>query len=193
MTSSKKIQAVFIDRDGTIGGSDEVIYPGDFELFPLTANSLELLKLAEITTFSFTNQPGISRGEARLEDFQDELTLFGFDQVYICPHQHDEGCACRKPSPGMLIQAAHDNNLVLKNCAVIGDRWTDMIAAHRAGCMKILVRSGTGEKDLAKYRSNEFFGEWLEAVPDYIAADLLDAVKWLIGGKTDGGYNDRQY
>lgn len=180
MTSSKKIQAVFIDRDGTIGSSDEVIYPGDFELFPLTTNSLEILKLAEIAIFSFTNQPGISRGEARLKDFQDEMTSFGFDQVYICPHQHDEGCACRKPSPGMLIQAAHDNNLELKNCAVIGDRWTDMIAAHRAGCMKILVRSGTGEKDLAKYRSNEFFGEWLEAVPDYIAADLLDAVKWLI-------------
>lgn len=180
MTTSKKIQAVFIDRDGTIGGSDEVIYPGVFELFPITANSFEILKLAEIAIFSFTNQPGISRGEARLEDFQDELTSFGFDQVYICPHQHDEGCSCRKPSPSMLIQAARDNNLELKNCAVIGDRWTDMIAAHRAGCMKILVRSGSGEKDLAKYRGNEFFGEWLEAVPDYIAEDLLDAVKWLI-------------
>lgn len=116
----------------------------------------------------------------QFDDFLDELTSCGFDKAYICPHQHGEGCTCRKPSPGMLIKAALDYGLELKNCVVIGDRWTDMIAAQRAGCMKILVKTGSGEKDLAKYRSNQFFGEWLEAVPDYIAEDLSDAVKWIM-------------
>jgi histidinol phosphatase-like enzyme len=106
--------------------------------------------------------------------------LFGFDKVYLCPHQHGEGCACRKPSPGMLIKAAQENSLDLKNCVVIGDRWTDMIAANRAGCTKVLVKTGSGQKDWAKYQSNEFYGEWLEAVPDYIAEDLLHAVNWLL-------------
>jgi hypothetical protein len=61
-----------------------------------------------------------------MKDFEKELTSFGFDKVYICPHQHNEGCSCRKPAIGMLIQAAKENNLDLKQCVVIGDRWTDL-------------------------------------------------------------------
>ncbi|CAM3394938.1 HAD-IIIA family hydrolase [Paenibacillus lupini] len=176
------LQAVFIDRDGTIGGSDEVVLPDKFEVFQFTQPSLELLKKVQIPVFSFTNQPGISRGEVKAQDFVDELTSFGFDQIYLCPHQSGEGCLCRKPSTGMLIRASQDYNLELKNCAVIGDRWTDMIAANRAGCIKVLVKTGSGEKDLTKYNNNQFFGEWNEAAPDYIAEDLLDAVKWLLKG-----------
>jgi histidinol phosphatase-like enzyme len=58
MKTSKPIQAVFIDRDGTIGGSDKVIFPGEFELFPFSSKALEILKKADIPVFSFTNQPG---------------------------------------------------------------------------------------------------------------------------------------
>ncbi|QAY66014.1 HAD-IIIA family hydrolase [Paenibacillus protaetiae] len=175
-----KIQAVFIDRDGTIGGSDQVVYPGVFKLFSSAKQSIDKLKDAGVSIYSFTNQPGISRGEASINDFRDELLSFGFDKVYICPHQHEDRCSCRKPSPALLAQAAQDNDLDLKNCAVIGDRWTDMIAAKRAGCTKVLVKTGSGEKDLAKYLNNQFFDEWLEAAPDHIAEDLLDAVKWLL-------------
>ncbi|WP_127497156.1 HAD-IIIA family hydrolase [Paenibacillus glycanilyticus] len=175
-----KLQAVFIDRDGTIGGTDEVTYPGAFQLFSYTKESLDTLKNAGVRIYSFTNQPGISRGEGSITDFRNELYSFGFDEVYICPHQHVEGCSCRKPSPGLLIQAAREYGLELGNCAVIGDRWTDMIAAHRAGCVKVLVTTGSGEKDLSKFQSNQFFGEWLEATPDYVAENLLDAVNWLL-------------
>ncbi|OZB92202.1 HAD-IIIA family hydrolase [Paenibacillus sp. XY044] len=180
MSTSNIIQAVFIDRDGTIGGSEEVIYPGAFKLFPFSKQSFEILGSAGVPIYAFTNQPGISRGDATMGDFQDELTSFGFDHIYICPHQREEGCSCRKPSPAMLIQAAVDHDLELKNCAVIGDRWTDMIAAQRAGCIKVLVKTGSGEKDLARYRSNQFFGEWLEAAPDYVAENVLEAVNWLL-------------
>jgi len=173
LSTSNKIQAVFIDRDGTIGGSEEVIYPGAFKLFPFTKQSFENLGNAGVPIYAFTNQPGISRGEATIDDFQNELTSFGFDHIYICPHQHEEGCTCRKPSPALLIQAAVDHALELKNCAVIGDRWTDMIAAQRAGCIKVLVKTGSGEKDFARYRDNQFFGEWLEAAPDYVAEKCI--------------------
>ncbi|MBA2937194.1 HAD-IIIA family hydrolase [Paenibacillus sp. CGMCC 1.16610] len=178
--STYKIQAVFIDRDGTIGGSDEVVYPGVFELFSSAKQSIDKLRDTGVSIYSFTNQPGISRGEASINDFKDELFSFGFDNVYICPHQHEDRCSCRKPSPALLVQAAQDNDLDLKKCAVIGDRWTDMIAAKRAGCTKVLVKTGSGEKELARYLNNQFFDEWLEAPPDYIAEDLLDAVNWLL-------------
>lgn len=100
------IQAIFLDRDGTLGGSDRVIYPGEFTLFQGVEESIQLLKDAGILICSFTNQPGISRGEATVDDFAHELTGLGFDRVYVCPHAHGEGCTCRKPSPCMLLRAA---------------------------------------------------------------------------------------
>jgi histidinol phosphatase-like enzyme len=86
MSTSNKIQAVFIDRDGTIGGSEEVIYPGTFKLFPFTKQSFEILGSAGVPIYPFINQPGISRGDATIDDFQNELTscfggyLFLLDQ-----------------------------------------------------------------------------------------------------------------
>ncbi|MFD2446869.1 HAD-IIIA family hydrolase [Bacillus sp. CGMCC 1.16607] len=173
------IQAVFIDRDGTIGGSDKVVYLGDFQLFPYVLDSIKHLKAAGALVFSFTNQPGISKGEAKREGFEKELASFGFDQVYLCPHQHHEGCFCRKPSIGMLSQAAKEYNLDLKNCVVIGDRWTDLLAAEEAGCIKILVKTGAGGEAFYKYANKEYFGRWREVRPDFIANDLEEAVKWL--------------
>ncbi|GAA0458403.1 HAD-IIIA family hydrolase [Alkalibacillus silvisoli] len=146
-------KAIFIDRDGTIGGTDKVVFPRDFQLYPFVGNSIYKLKKLGNPIFSFTNQPGISRGEATREDFERELIGFGFDKVYLCPHQHNEGCQCRKPSTGMLIQAAKENNLNLKECVVIGDRWTDMLAAQEAGCIKVLVKTGAGDLINTKIRT----------------------------------------
>lgn len=174
------IQAIFIDRDGTIGGTDNVVYPGDFKLFPNVLESIQAIKKSGKLILSFTNQPGISKGEVSVEDFERELNRFGFDQVYICPHQHNEGCNCRKPSTGMLIKAAKENNLDLKQCVVIGDRWTDMLAAEEVGCIKVLVKTGAGTETYKKYINKEFFSRWGEVNPDYIATDFEDAVKWLV-------------
>ncbi|MBM7691427.1 histidinol-phosphate phosphatase family protein [Peribacillus deserti] len=173
------IQAVFIDRDGTIGGSGNVVYPGEFRLFPSADTALLQLKKAGKLLFSFTNQPGISMGKASLEEFQKELTGFGFVQIYLCPHQHTYGCTCRKPSIGMLLQAVDENGLNLKQCVVIGDRWTDMVAAEQADCINILVKTGAGAEALKKYENKEFFALWGEVALDYAAADLLEAVEWL--------------
>jgi histidinol-phosphate phosphatase family protein len=174
------IQAVFIDRDGTIGGGDRVIYPGEFELFPNVAESVQLLKKLGILICSFTNQPGISKGDATLQCFEKELKDFGFDRIYLCPHQHNEGCQCRKPSSAMLEKAANDNKLDLKKCVVIGDRWTDLLAADEVGCKKILVKTGSGKETFYKYKNNEFYGRWGDVKPDYVAEDINEAIKWLM-------------
>jgi histidinol-phosphate phosphatase family protein len=177
---TKKIQAVFIDRDGTLGGSDRVIYPGEFELFPGVAQSLQRLKERGILMCSFTNQPGISAGEATADSFYYELNAFGFDGVYLCPHAHAEGCECRKPSAGMLLKAADEFGLDLSRCSVIGDRWTDLLAAEDAGCIKILVKTGSGKQSYEKYISGQYYDRWAKVRPDYVAEDLNEAIEWLI-------------
>ncbi|GGC97458.1 D,D-heptose 1,7-bisphosphate phosphatase [Thalassobacillus devorans] len=170
----KKIEAIFIDRDGTIGGDDTVHYPGEFELFPYTATEINRLKRDGIRIFSFTNQPGISKGLAKEKDFEEELLAFGFDDVYMCPHDHNEGCSCRKPNTGMLIEAQKDYELGLENCAVIGDRWSDMVAASRVGSINILVRTGAGESSIS-----EHYDKLQDVKIDYIANNLLEAIDWL--------------
>lgn len=174
-----KVDAVFIDRDGTIGGSDKLEYPGKLQLYPNVLDSMNQLKQRGIPIYSFTNQPGISRGEVKHEDFEAELIGFGFDQVYLCPHQHHEGCNCRKPATGMLLQAAKENKLNLNKCIVIGDRWTDHIAASQAGCMKILVKTGAVEA-YRKFVNKEYYGVWGQVTPDYVAETFEDAVNWII-------------
>lgn len=175
-----KLQAVFLDRDGTIGGSDQVEYPGEMVLYPYTLNAIKVLKDSGIAVYSFTNQPGIANGVVQAIDFEAELTPYGFDGNYICPHKHDEGCKCRKPSAGMLIQASVEKNLDLRRCAVIGDRWTDLMAANEVGAIKIIVKTGAGEAAISKYIKNEYHGSWSTVTPDYIAEDLSAAVNWLL-------------
>ncbi|WP_285074978.1 hypothetical protein [Paenibacillus sp. UMB7766-LJ446] len=74
------IQAVFMDRDGTIGGTGHFIHPRDFELYPNAKEAIMLLKTSGIKVFAFTNQYRISRGEATVQDFDEQFHEYGFDQ-----------------------------------------------------------------------------------------------------------------
>ena len=169
------IDAVFIDRDGTIGGDSSIIYPEEFKLYSFTEQAINLLKSLNIKVFAFTNQPGISRGESTSLIFEKELLEFGFDNAYICPHTQEEKCSCRKPSPELLIKASNEYGIDLTKCAVIGDRWSDMLAGYSAGTKNILVMTGSGNESLGKYRD-----KWSNIEPDYIAKNVLDAVLWLL-------------
>ncbi|MBB4824713.1 histidinol-phosphate phosphatase family protein [Sporosarcina luteola] len=173
-------KAIFIDRDGTIGGNEQVVYPEAFTPFNYVLECMAKLKDSGFLLCSFTNQPGIAKGEATREEFENELASFGFDHIYLCPHQPDEGCQCRKPATGMLRQAAHEHDLQLHDCVVIGDRWTDMLAAHEAGCIKILVRTGAGEESLRIYENGEYEGAYADVSPEFVAADFQEAVNWII-------------
>ena len=169
------IDAVFIDRDGTIGGDCSIIYPGEFKLYPFTEQAIKLLKSLNIKVFAFTNQPGISRGESTAYEFEKELLEFGFEKAYICPHTHEEQCSCRKPSSELLIKASNEYDIDLTKCVVIGDRWSDMLAGDSVDTKKILVMTGAGNESLGKYRN-----KWADIEPDYIAKNVLDAVLWLL-------------
>ncbi|MDR7856749.1 HAD-IIIA family hydrolase [Tissierella sp.] len=170
-----KIEAVFLDRDGTIGGDGHFIHPNEFQPYENFFEAIEKLKEKEIKIFAFTNQHRIYRGEAKVEDFRKEFEAYGFTDSYICPHEMNSSCECQKPKPGMLIQAAKDYNLNLANCVVIGDVGTDMMAANSVGAIRILVKTGWGEGSLNEYRHL-----WKEIDSDYIADDILDAINWLM-------------
>ncbi|MFB5088716.1 HAD-IIIA family hydrolase [Psychrobacillus sp. PGGUH221] len=176
MDQIKNIEAIFIDRDGTIGGTGHFIHPKHFKPYEFSNDAFKLLKEHGIRMFAFTNQHRISRKEASITEFQEEFLSFGFHDAFICPHSEDDACMCHKPKPGLLIEAARKHNLELKNCVVIGDVGsTDMLAAHAVGALKILVLTGWGKSSLHQHREI-----WKDIEPDHIAQNLLEAVQWLL-------------
>ena len=170
------IEAVFIDRDGTIGGTGHFIHPKDFSPYSFSRAALQILKDNNIKTFACTNQHRISKGEATLDDFYKEFQSYEFDDAFICPHSSEDKCNCHKPKPGMLLEASKKYKIDLTKTVFIGDFGsTDMLAAHSIGAMKILVLTGWGYSSLNQYRD-----KWADVEPDYVAENLLTAVKWII-------------
>ena len=173
--NKKEIQAVFIDRDGTIGGTGHFIHPRDFNLYSYSEEAFRLLKTNNMKMFACTNQWRINRGEVAMSDFHNEFKSYGFDDAFICPHGLDDGCECRKPKSGLLLEASKKHHLDLTKTVFIGDTGTDMLAADAVGVTKILVLTGWGRSCLGEYRHT-----WENAEPDYIAENLLEAVKWVV-------------
>ncbi|TYR73266.1 HAD-IIIA family hydrolase [Rossellomorea vietnamensis] len=170
------IEAVFVDRDGTIGGNGHFIHPKDFSPYSFSRAALQILKENNIKIFACTNQHRISRGEATLEDFYKEFQSYDFDDAFICPHGSVDTCNCHKPKPGMLLAASEKYNIDLTKTVFIGDVGsTDMLAAHSVGATKILVLTGWGYSSLNQHRD-----KWAAIEPDYVAENLLEAVKWVI-------------
>jgi HAD-superfamily hydrolase, subfamily IIIA len=170
------MKAVFIDRDGTIGGGDEVTFPCDFKLFSFSEGAIHLLKDHGYKVIAFTNQPDISVGKAAYSDFEEELYSFGFDDVCICPHRPTDHCKCRKPGTYMIDQMIKKHHLNPSECFVVGDRWSDMVAGINAGTKVILVKTGAGSGEMGLYSD-----QWDSGRADCIAENLLDAVQWMLG------------
>ncbi|WP_018924107.1 HAD-IIIA family hydrolase [Salsuginibacillus kocurii] len=177
---SKNIEAVFIDRDGTLGGDDYELLPGDFWFYPGIKNSIKRLKQHNIPLFTFTNQPLIAYEKTTIEAFKKELKGVGFDYIYVCPHDPKSKCECRKPASGMLEAAALRHGLHLKHCVVIGDRWTDMLAAEKTGCHKILVKTGAGKDAFERLYNDKYRGEWANVSLEFAAEDFNKAVTWIL-------------
>ncbi len=172
-------QAVFLDRDGTIGerGGGKALAPEEFKLYPFAERAIADLRSAGIKVFSFTNQPWISQGETTYEELEQQLLSFGFDRAYICPHGEGSGCSCRKPLPGMLTRAAEEWKIDLKQCAVIGDSWRDMLAADAVGARKFLLKTGEGQKTLLSSEKK------LRGVSiDHVCENLKEAAELILRG-----------
>lgn len=187
-------RAIFIDRDGTL--NEEVGYidrPARLRLFPFAAEAVRLINAAGWRAILVTNQSGVARGylsEERLAELHEHLAaaLAGegarLDAIYYCPHHPTEGlppyrqdCDCRKPKPGLLTRAAQDFGLDLAQCFVVGDRYRDVEMAHRAGARGVLVLTGYGLNEYEQERAS-----WDE-MPERVAENLLEAVKWILSGE----------
>ena len=176
----QEMRAVFIDRDGTMGGNYTVEYPQDYQAFPGTKEAFSLLKRHHFFPMVFTNQSCIARGKDRGYNFAAEFTEIGALDWFICPHDEPDHCDCRKPKPGLLYQARDKYHLNLRQCYVIGDRWSDMMAGGQAGCRLILVRTGRGNDALTVDRE-----KWAMYQPELVADTLLDAARWICGHQAD--------
>jgi len=155
-------------------------------LLPGSTEAIKLFNVNELTVIVVTNQPVVARGMASLSEIDQMHDLLNqrlrrrnahVDAFYFCPHHVNAtmeefriACSCRKPNPGMMIQAAAEHRLDLQRSVMIGDTTQDIEAGRRAGVRTILVETGHGGKDPWQYG----------AVPDWTVKNLLEAArKWL--------------
>lgn len=172
-----KQKAVFLDRDGTINK-----YVGflrnidDFELLPGVSNAIKTINNSGYLAIIVTNQPVIARGEVTYEELNaihnKMQTLLGregayVDAIYYCPHHPHKGyegeipelkieCECRKPKPGMLLEAANDFNIDLVQSWMVGDGENDIKAGKAAGCKTVLIGSDNYLQDVSVSSLEEF-------------------------------------
>ena len=184
-------RAIIMDRDGTI--CEEVGYVNHVDrvrLLPRSAAAIHAANEAGFQTVVVTNQAGVARGyfsEVLVDEVHDRvrelLAEHGtrLDGIYYCPHHPEVGapayrkaCACRKPSPGMLLRARDEMGIDLPASYMIGDSVKDIEAGHRAGTTNVLVLTGYGKGEL-EYQSHAW-----PVQPDHVAADLLAAVTWIL-------------
>ena len=144
-------RAVFLDRDGVInraimreGRPYSPVSIEDFELLPRVGEAARRLHEADFKLIVFTNQPDVKNGLQTMENVEEthrkirkELPL---DDIKVCFHNDSDRCQCRKPKPGMLLEAAKDWSIDLKKSYMVGDTWKDIDAGKTAGCKTIWVR-----------------------------------------------------
>lgn len=156
-------RAVFLDRDGTINVEKDYLYlPEQLEFIEGSVEAIRRLKRAGYLVVVVSNQSGVARGYFTEEDVErlhhysaEQLARQGVevDAWLYCPH-HPQGkgsyalsCRCRKPMPGMLLDAARRFDIDLAASVMIGDKLIDVQAGHAAGCRAILVRTGYGAQE----------------------------------------------
>jgi histidinol-phosphate phosphatase family protein len=176
----KSRPAVFLDRDGTLNVDKRyVASPSDVELVPGAAAGARALADAGFVLVVASNQSGIARGfftaaqadrvDARIRELlaSGGVTIAAF---YRCPHL-DEGCECRKPRPGMLLQAASELRLDLPRSWTVGDRARDVAAGKAAGCRTVSLPGSPPHVPPEDFSASP---------PDHAALDLVDAARFII-------------
>jgi len=182
-----KRRAVFVDRDGVLnrtlvrnGKPHAPRRLADFRLLPGTARAVATLKQAGFLVIVVTNQPDIGHGlvaPATVEAMHERLRArIPVDEIMVCPHRQDEGCACRKPNPGLLLEAAGRWGIDLGQSYMIGDRWSDVVAGRRALVYTVWLDRGYSER--------------LVQQPDARVRSLADAVKIVLSRDTLPGGTD---
>jgi len=170
-------KTVFVDRDGVINVNrpDYVTCWSAFEFLPRSLPALALLADHGFEVVVVTNQSAVNRGllsRARLAEIHAQMCATishhggGVRAVLYCPHRPDEGCVCRKPRPGLLLQAQHRLGVDPSAAVLVGDHSADLEAARQAGCRSILVLSGR----TSSWTDDEPPAGCIGVVPDLLAA-----------------------
>lgn len=183
MTSPPRLisrPAVFLDRDGVINRTavrDNVPYPPNsvdvVELLPGVPQALARLAAAGYPLIVVTNQPDVARGTQtraaveRINQFL--LDTLPLSAVYVCFHDNADKCECRKPMPGMLLQAAREHDLDISASYMVGDRWGDVEAGRAAGCKTILIELS--------------YSQGHRCTPDARVADLSKAADLILAAQ----------
>ena len=173
-SSRPRPRAVLLDRDGTLvvdvpyNGNPDRVRP-----VPRAREALDRLRRAGIALAVVSNQSGVARGVLRLEQVHAvnqrvEEILGPLGLWFVCPHGPDDGCGCRKPAPGLVVQAAAALGVSPAECAVIGDTGADVDAARAAGARAVLVPTPVTRR------------EEVAAAPE-VATDIVAAVELLLG------------
>ena len=184
MGSAILTPTVFLDRDGVINrdSPDYITSWAQFEFLPGSLEAIGRLSRAGFAVMVITNQSAVGRGmmdRATLAEIHHNLRKAvdahggRIAAIFTCPHHPDEGCDCRKPKPGLILQAQRQFQLDLRAATMIGDSARDIQCALRAGCGRtVLVRSGLHDD-----------GPRLHALgmpPVTVVCDLAAAVDWLL-------------
>jgi D-sedoheptulose 7-phosphate isomerase len=179
--------AVFLDRDGVINRAtvrDGKPFPPssvqELELLPEVASSLHDLKAHGFALFVITNQPDVARGtqtpEAVEAIHQALASSLPIDAIFVCYHDDADHCACRKPQPGLLLEAQRKHDIDLSRSFVVGDRWRDIDAGHNAGCKTVLIDYGYTERRPAQ-------------PPEATVRSLREAADWIICSSLKESHN----
>ena len=174
-------RAVFVDRDGVlvasavVGDTPHPIATLDqLRLLPGVTEACRRIRGAGLMLICVTNQPDIARGtigRGQVDAVNSRLAqLLDLDAMLVCPHDDADDCACRKPRPGMLLDAAKRWSIDLSASVMVGDRWKDIEAGRRAGCATVFIDRGYGERP--------------PDAPDAIAGDLVGALPHILTNRS---------
>jgi D-glycero-D-manno-heptose 1,7-bisphosphate phosphatase len=169
--------AVLIDRDGTLnqdpGRRLWILSPEEFVPVGGAMEALACLTSAGWPVSVITNQSCVGRGVATREQVdavnrecarQARAAGAAIDGFHVCPHAPDAGCTCRKPLPGLLLEAAADHGYDLFGSFVLGDSEKDLVAGRAAGATPLLVLTGKGEQSRGAHPEHQTFPSVVEAV-----------------------------
>jgi D-glycero-D-manno-heptose 1,7-bisphosphate phosphatase len=173
-----KKKAIFLDRDGVLNHAvikngkpyppatlEELSIPNDVEM------ALNVLKAHDFLLIGATNQPDVARRTTTRETVEainyQLMSSLPLNDIRVCYHDDHDSCDCRKPLPGLLLQAAEEYDIDLAQSIMVGDRWKDIEAGKNAGCKTIWLRCDYEEPQPPRS-------------PDFVASSLKEAADWII-------------
>lgn len=179
-------RAVFLDRDGVLNHAvvrDGRPYPpaslAELEIVAGAADGLERLKNLKFLLLVVTNQPDVARGTQTLEAIhtihKTIRQILPIDEFLICPHDDRDACPCRKPAPGLMLEARERFGIDLARSFLVGDRWRDIDAGRAAGCRTVWIDRHYRERGPT-------------AAPDARVGSFPEAVDWIVQNSERGDH-----